>query len=178
MSTLSCCLATTCDTQDQSGMCIEACSHGITDESVVAIQFNQDECSKVNRTAPAFVGCSPLNLTSVGGGQSSKQTTLSTQTSSGTSVVSTISGSVVEEPPAFSGPSVTASFAGAPLLTGTCSNPFFALVTDAAGAAIEHPAVGCGPNRQSCCPFPYGSNARLSRCPQDYFTTSGGCCPL
>ncbi|ETN37739.1 uncharacterized protein HMPREF1541_07362 [Cyphellophora europaea CBS 101466] len=162
VSTLSCCLATTCNPQEQS----------------LAIQFNQDECSKVNKTAPAFVGCSPLNLTSVGGSQASTQTTLSTQTSSGTSLVSTVTGSIVTEPPSFSGATVTASFGGAPLLTGTCSNPYFALVTNAAGTTIQYPAVGCGPHQQSCCPYSFGSNARISRCPQDYFTTSGGCCPI
>jgi hypothetical protein len=148
------------------------------DHMTVAIQFNQDECSKVNRTAPGFVGCSPLNLTSLAGDQQRTQTTLSTQVSAVTSLISTVAGSVVTKPTAFSGASSTATFAGAPLLTGICSNPFFAVVTQSPGNVVEYPAVGCGPNRQMCCPFPYGSNARISRCPQDYFTTSGGCCPM
>lgn len=142
----------------------------------VAIRFNQNECSKVGKQAPGFVGCSPLNATALQSG-SSGPTTLATQTSSNSLAV-TLSGTVVTEPPTFSGPTNTATFGGAPLLTGTCSNPYFAIVTDTAGQAYEFPQVGCGPDRSTCCPFGYGSNAKISRCPQDYFTTSGGCCPV
>lgn len=149
-----------------------------TDVQAVAIEFNQNECSKVNRTAPAFVGCSPLNISSLTNAQPNPVTTLSTQTSFQNTQISTVSGTGVTEPPAFSGATTTASFAGAPLLTGTCSNPYFAVVTNSAGVGTEFPAIGCGPDRPECCPFPFGSNARLSRCPQDYFTTSAGCCPL
>jgi hypothetical protein len=153
---------------------------------IVAIQFNQDECYKVNRTAPGFVGCSPLSISlsnpppnSGNPTTLSTQTTQTTQTTSSNSLVYTISGRVVTEPPTFSGATIAASFGGAPLLTGTCSSPYYALVTSAAGLGqVQFPAVGCGPDHQGCCPFPYGSNARLSRCPQDYFTTSGGCCPV
>jgi hypothetical protein len=149
-----------------------------TNVSLVAIQFNQEECSKVGKQAPAFVGCSPLNLTALPSGSGSTPTTLQTQTSASNSLVSTITGDVVTEPPSFSGATGTATFGGAPLLTGTCSNPYFAVVTNSAGSSWEYPAVGCGPDRQSCCPYPYGSNSKITRCPQDYFTTSGGCCPL
>jgi len=56
--------------------------------------------------------------------------------------------------------------------------PYFAVVTDSMGMMTEFPEIGCGPQRQHCCPFDSGANAVITQCPQDYFTTARGCCPL
>ncbi|EXJ82217.1 hypothetical protein A1O3_06030 [Capronia epimyces CBS 606.96] len=42
----------------------------------------------------------------------------------------------------------------------------------------EFPAIGCSESRADCCPFDQGADAALTRCPQDYFTTANGCCPI
>lgn len=70
-----------------------------------------------------------------------------------------------------------ASFEGRPLLTGSCSQPYFAQVTDPFGEVTRFPAVGCSNKYANCCPFDFRQNAVISRCPQDYFTTNQACCP-
>jgi hypothetical protein len=83
----------------------------------------------------------------------------------------------------------TAVFTGNRLLTGTCTLPYFALVTG--DEFVEFPQIGCAGDREECCPFNFLENALLSVCPQDYSTVtfagvasagsaaanSSGCCP-
>jgi len=157
---------------------------------LVAIQFNKQECEAVNETAPDFVGCSPAGLSSALASASAEQatrvsfgsvpvTTPTSAISSSTSGVSIITGDVVSEfPPTQTVKRVTADFAGRPLMTGSCNVPYFAVATGAQGIAIQYPIIGCSDGRQDCCPFDPSSNAVLTRCPQDHFTTAGGCCPM
>jgi len=160
--------------------------------TIVAIEFNQQECSNVNETAPGFVGCSPggLSSSSVTGSAASTQSPASAgteSTSSSTSAptvdpnspVATITGAPVFEPATLNGAKpVTATFDGKPLMTGSCTVPYFAIVTDTLGATTEYPEIGCSQDRQACCPYDSFANAVITKCPQDYFTTAGGCCPL
>ena len=139
-----------------------------------AIEFNQQECSNVNETAPNFVGCAPSNLaSSIFLGSTTAASTFATSTVT----FSTISGSTVTEPASFTGPKVTAAFDGRPLLTGSCSQPYFAMVTRAPGLMTEFPQIGCAPDRQDCCPYSYGANAEITSCPQDHFTTGWSLLP-
>lgn len=71
----------------------------------------------------------------------------------------------------------TANFGGSALLTGSCSVPMFAQVTQSAGSVVEFPQIGCALNRGACCPFDPSENAGLTKCPADYSTTAGACCP-
>ncbi|KEF57800.1 uncharacterized protein A1O9_05720 [Exophiala aquamarina CBS 119918] len=72
----------------------------------------------------------------------------------------------------------TADFAGRPLMTGSCNVPYFAVATGAPGMATQYPIIGCSDGRHDCCPFDPSTDAVLTRCPQDHFTTAGGCCPI
>lgn len=83
----------------------------------------------------------------------------------------------------------TAVFTGHPLLTGSCTSPYFALITG--DESVEFPQIGCAGDHEECCPFNFRENALLSVCPQDYSTvtfagaasvgsapaSSSGCCP-
>ncbi|KAH0829613.1 hypothetical protein FOPE_10363 [Fonsecaea pedrosoi] len=171
VSALSCCLYTQCN----------------SDEQALAIQFNKQECTAVNETAPDFVGCSPAGLSSALASMSltppaaaPSTQPASTSSSSSNPSISTISGEPVSETPEPTAgkPITAASFVGAPLMTGSCTVPYFAIATDAAGRVTEYPNVGCSPDRPDCCAYEYGLNALITRCPQDYFTTASACCPL
>ncbi|KIX97395.1 uncharacterized protein Z520_06847 [Fonsecaea multimorphosa CBS 102226] len=175
VSSLSCCLDTQCT----------------SDEQALAIQFNKQECASVNETAPDFVGCSPAGLSSALASMSLSQTTpaagttsippASTSSSSSSNPsLTTLSGDPVSETAdATTGKPVTVTaFVGAPLMTGSCTVPYFVITTDAAGMVTEYPNVGCSEDRPECCPYEYGLNAAITRCPQDYFTTASACCPL
>ncbi|KIW63443.1 hypothetical protein PV04_10278 [Phialophora macrospora] len=175
VAALSCCLYTECSTSEQA----------------LAIQFNKEECANVNETAPDFVGCSPAGLSSALASMSltfspsaAAPTASSPETSSTSGSVNpslaTLSGDVISETAAIlTGKQLTiTTYAGAPLMTGSCTVPHFAIVTDPVGRVTEFPEVGCSPDRPDCCPFPDGLNAVISRCPQDYFTTANACCPL
>lgn len=155
----------------------------------VAIQFNQQECEAVNETAPNFVGCSPAGLSSALSSASAEQAATRgagslapfnpATTSSSVSGVLTITGDVVKDnAPTQAGKRTTANFEGRPLMTGSCVVPYFAIATNVGGAVIEYPAVGCSDGRKDCCPFDPAEDAVLTRCPQDHFTTAGGCCPM
>ena len=154
---------------------------------VAAIQFNKQECAAVNETAPDFVGCSPAGLSSVLASMTltpATPATASTATStasssSADSQVSTITGDIVPETAAdTTGTPLTATFGGKPLMTGSCTVPYFALITGPNAMVTEFPAIGCSDERKDCCPFDQGQNAVITRCPQDYFTTASGCCPM
>ncbi|EHY60837.1 hypothetical protein ABEF95_013740 [Exophiala dermatitidis] len=184
VSTLSCCL-------------YQKCSEG---EQATAIQFNKQECAAVNETAPDFVGCSPAGLSSalasasaLGVAPVTGSATASSVTGTSSSLSSsspsslansgylTVSGDVVPETViSQSGKTPTATFAGRPLMTGSCTVPYFAIVTNNLNAAMvtEFPAIGCSDERADCCPFDPNLNQALTRCPQDYFTTANGCCPI
>lgn len=156
----------------------------------VAIQFNKQECDAVNQTAPDFVGCSPAGLSSALASASAEQATRppfgstsasasTSTTSSSSSGVSVVTGDVVlESPPTQTGKRTTADFAGRPLMTGSCTVPYFAIASGAPGMATQYPVIGCSDGREDCCPFDPATNAVLTRCPQDHFTTAGGCCPM
>lgn len=165
----------------------EWCNQVLT--TSVAIQFNQQECEAVNRTAPDFVGCSPAGLSSALASASAEQatrppfssqsaTTSISTSSSSSQGVSMITGDIVLETPATQTRKTTAVFAGRPLMTGSCNVPYFAIATGAAGMATQYPLVGCSDGRQDCCPFDPETNAVLTQCPQDHFTTAGACCPM
>lgn len=140
-----------------------------------AIQFNIQECAAVNSSAPNFVGCSPFSLTTGGASKQSTATSASTSSNAG---ATTISGDAGTSPAAYTNTQiVTATFAGSSLLTGTCSLPMFAEVTDTAQSVTQFPQVGCAENRGDCCPFDPNEYAALTKCPADYTTTAGGCCP-
>ncbi|KIV98201.1 hypothetical protein PV10_01878 [Exophiala mesophila] len=173
VSAVSCCLYQHCD----------------SDEQALAIQFNQQECEAVNETAPNFVGCSPAGLSSALSSASAEQAAtrgsgslapFNPATSSASiSGVLTITGDVVKDnAPTQTGRRTTANFEGRPLMTGSCVVPYFAIATNPGGAVIEYPAVGCSDGRKDCCPFDPAEDAVLTRCPQDHFTTAGGCCPI
>jgi hypothetical protein len=157
-----------------------------------AILFNIQECATVNETAPSFVGCSPLGLASsiILGPQGSNSvlTQASTISRPGISVsmgvasdslVSTLTGSV--EPIATTQHThfpVTATFNGeSSLLTGSCTSINFAMATDAMGRITGFPQMGCSDDLEGCCPFDSHQNAALTKCPADYSTTAGACCP-
>ncbi|OAP55810.1 hypothetical protein AYL99_09962 [Fonsecaea erecta] len=154
---------------------------------ILAIQFNKQECAAVNETAPDFVGCSPAGLSSALASMSLTQapaapspSPASTSSPSVNPSVTTISGNPESETAApTSGKQITATaFVGAPLMTGSCTVPYFAIITDATGKVTEYPNIGCSEDRPDCCPYEYGLNAVIPRCPQDYFTTANACCPL
>ncbi|KIX05173.1 uncharacterized protein Z518_06045 [Rhinocladiella mackenziei CBS 650.93] len=172
VAALSCCLYTQCSSEEQT----------------TAIQFNKQECAAVNDTAPDFVGCSPAGLSSALASASADpviSATISTAvstTSTSSSIdshFSTIDGDVVPEQTIVSrGKPITATFAGRPLMTGSCTIPYFAIVTVANGQMTEFPAVGCSDERADCCPYDQGANAYITKCPRDYFTTASACCPI
>ncbi|EXJ81875.1 hypothetical protein A1O1_07940 [Capronia coronata CBS 617.96] len=176
VSSLSCCLYQKCS----------------DDEQATAIQFNKQECAAVNETAPDFVGCSPAGLSSALASASARgipvmtsspsASSTTTTTSSSSSVDTryfTITGDVVPETMVtMGGRTSTATFAGRPLMTGSCTVPYFAVVAGGNAMVTEFPAIGCSNERVDCCPFNQGVNAGLTRCPQDYFTTANGCCPI
>lgn len=157
-----------------------------------AILFNIEECATVNETAPSFVGCSPLGLTSSiilgsqgSGSVSTHAFTMSSSTMSvnmgmgSNSLVSTVTGpveSVAAKPDTHT--LITATFNGrSSLLTGTCTHINFAMATDAMGMVTEFPQIGCSDQFEGCCPYDSHQNAALTRCPADYTTTAGACCP-
>jgi hypothetical protein len=157
-----------------------------------AILFNIQECATVNETAPSFVGCSPLGLTSSvilgsqGLGSVSTHasilpsTTMSMNMGMGSnSLVSTISGPVNSIAASYDTHStITATFNGKnSLLTGSCISVNFAMATDAMGMVTEFPQIGCSDQLEGCCPYDSHENAVLTKCPADYFTTAGACCP-
>ncbi|ETI26817.1 hypothetical protein G647_10262 [Cladophialophora carrionii CBS 160.54] len=170
VASLSCCLYTECNASEQA----------------LAIQFNKEECANVNETAPDFVGCSPAGLSSALASMSiTFSPTASSSVTSSTSgsvnpSITTLSGDPISETAANpTGKQITiTTYAGAPLMTGSCTVPHFAVVTDPVGRVTAFPEVGCSPDRPDCCPFPDGLNGAISRCPQDYFTTANACCPL
>src|SRR5271154_114546 len=157
-----------------------------------AILFNIQECATVNETAPSFVGCSPLGLTSSiilgplgSGSASTKALAMSSSTMSvnmgmgSNSLVSTVTGPVDSIATSNdSGSPITASFDGKrSLLTGSCTNINFAMATGAMGMVTEFPQIGCSDRLEGCCPFDSHENAVLTKCPADYFTTASACCP-
>ncbi|KAL9101692.1 MAG: hypothetical protein Q9163_003078 [Psora crenata] len=74
--------------------------------------------------------------------------------------------------------STLATFTGKSILTGSCTQPQFALVTMSNGGNfLEYPWLGCSYLFPDCCPFDLRVGGQLSVCPADYTTTSGGCCP-
>jgi hypothetical protein len=162
-----------------------------SDNLLEAILFNIQECATVNETAPSFVGCSPLGLTSsiILGSQGSglASTHASTMASStvsmdmgmsSNSLVSTITGPVNPIATLDTRSTITATFNGrSPLLIGTCTSVNFAMATDSTGTVTEFPQIGCSDQLEGCCPFDSHENAVLTRCPADYFTTAGACCP-
>lgn len=75
------------------------------------------------------------------------------------------------------GSPVTAGYGGEPLLTGSCTIPQLASITERTGLLTEYPEIGCSPDRPECCPYPFADNVYLTECPHDYYTTLGGCCP-
>lgn len=177
VSTLSCCLATQCNSNEQASISNPLLRGTRSSLNTAAIEFNQQECSNVNESAPNFVGCAPSNLaSSYFLAPTTAPTTLATSTTN--SLISAISGIVESELATLNGSKVTASFDGRPLLTGSCNQPYFAAVTKAPGQTTEFPQIGCGPNQGGCCAFPYGANAVITRCPQDHFTIAGACCPV
>ena len=161
------------------------------DSSIEAIQFNIETCASVNESAPAFVGCSPLGLassvilgsqgtslssTQASAGSSSSISTNVTPTNSLPTITITGVGSVLTD--YIGATPVTVTYNGNALLTGTCTVPFFAVVTDSSGDVIQFPEIGCSHDQEGCCPFQDShENAILTKCPQDYFTTAGACCP-
>ncbi|KIW14163.1 hypothetical protein PV08_06944 [Exophiala spinifera] len=162
--------------------------HGNTKCETVAIQFNKQECAAVNQTAPDFVGCSPAGLSSALASMSLTPVPTASSSSASSSIatsssvnpgLSTITGDVVTQTfPLSTGKPITATFGGRPLLTGSCAVPFFAMATGFDDSVTEFPEIGCSGRRPECCPFDQGTNAVVTKCPQDYFTTANACCPL
>ncbi|KAJ9494095.1 hypothetical protein H2202_010402 [Exophiala xenobiotica] len=160
----------------------------VLNQQATAIQFNKQECAAVNETAPDFVGCSPAGLSSALASMSLSQittagsSTASSATTTSSSVnplLSTITGNVITEmPPMSTSRTPTATFAGRPLMTGSCTVPYFAFVTGSNNEVIEYPAIGCSDQRPDCCPYEPGTNALITQCPQDYFSTASACCPF
>ena len=161
-----------------------------TDSLPAAIQFEIQTCNAVNETAPDTVGCSTsglssvisfntATLTSTGPSTMSTDTSISMDMSTATGVlVTTVSGNVTVESSILSGaPTITATWGTKALLTGSCTVPGFAAVTENSGIVTEFPEIGCAPGREDCCPFDSQDNGVLTECPEDYFTTSGACCP-
>jgi hypothetical protein len=77
-----------------------------------------------------------------------------------------------------------------PLLTGTCATPDYTILSVVSTAGIWAQVVGCVNERPDCCPYSINtggpgafpgaalaSQATLHRCPEDYASVSGGCCP-
>ena len=195
VNTLSCCLATNCDTADQQSMynTLLPCNSR-SDAFLEAILFNIQECATVNETAPSFVGCSPLGLTSsiILGPQGLNSLSIqpSTMASSSmsmsmgmgmgsNSLVSTVTGPIESIATSYDNHlPFTATFNGrSSLLTGSCTSISFAMATDSMGMITEFPQIGCSDELEGCCPFDVHQNAVLTQCPADYFTTAGACCP-
>ncbi|MCJ1313081.1 Mucin-21 [Agyrium rufum] len=164
-----------------------------------ALAFDIALCESYNVSIPDFLGCSPLSTTLLNSASSSSSspftTSLLASSSSGGSsaapsatlttsltvaTASTVTGSIVPALTLASGGPV-ANFTGAALLTGSCTIPRIASasanLTGTTGGAVEFPWVGCSAEQPGCCPFNLMQVGPLSICPQDYFTTAGGCCP-
>ncbi|KAL9115096.1 MAG: hypothetical protein Q9227_000890 [Pyrenula ochraceoflavens] len=137
--------------------------------------YNLKTCATVNETAPSFVGCSG----SQSGAASSFITSASgSSKASANPLVATVTGAVESQLTSFIGSTpVTATFAGQSILTGSCTIPYFAMVTDSMGMITEFPEIGCSHDMEGCCPYDSHQNAVLTKCPADYTTTAGGCCP-
>ncbi|MCJ1460375.1 hypothetical protein MMC28_010755 [Mycoblastus sanguinarius] len=149
---------------------------------VTAITFNQQLCDSVNVTIPNYLGC-PQGSSIPTPGATSGSGTASSGSSQGGSLVSN-TGSVTAPTTGTIAPGLTiataapvAKFTGEALLEGSCTTPQFASVTMNAGGVLEYPWLGCSNHEPSCCPFNPNVGGKLSVCPQDYFTTSGACCP-
>ncbi|KAK4941385.1 hypothetical protein LTR10_018654 [Elasticomyces elasticus] len=182
------CLSNSTSSQTSCAVIDIACLCKNNNYVATAIQFNQQECEAVNESAPNFVGCSPAGLSSVLASLSSETATeaatsavVSTTTSSMSALntsFSTITGNVVTETAvATTAKPATAAFSGRPLMTGSCTVPYFAMVTGSNNVATEFPVVGCSDGRSDCCPNQEETNAEITECPSDYFTTSSACCP-
>ena len=148
-----------------------------------AIAFNIATCKTVNESAPNFVVCSPGVSTPVFSLDAVSLTLQSVEPpevtpSTTNSLLSTVTGRIEAALTTLIGTAPTvATFDGRPLLTGACSQPFFAQVTDLFGDITQFPAVGCSNKYSTCCPFEFRQNAVITKCPQDYTTTAEACCP-
>jgi hypothetical protein len=106
----------------------------------------------------------------------------STSTSSYNTLVSTITGNVVNLNPSLVGSSpVTVPFTNVTLLTGTCTTPYFATYSSPSLGVIEFPQIGCSEGYENCCPVNFHENVVFTQCPVGYSTVqarnTSGCCP-
>jgi len=91
-------------------------------------------------------------------------------------------------------PTSTYPSTGGSILQGHCTTAAYELI-DGGPTVYYAPVVGCGDNRPDCCPrttsrdvaipttaanaiIDSANQVRLSRCPDDYYSTADGCCPL
>lgn len=95
--------------------------------------------------------------------------------------VSTVSGDIVTIPTSYLSQPATLTTTVPSLLTGTCTDPYFADVTNAAGVVLRYPQIGCSPERLDCCPFTFQDNISLAVCEADHSKVVRGsytaCCP-
>jgi hypothetical protein len=93
----------------------------------------------------------------------------------------TIGGSIPTVPTSYLAEPVTRTLDNTRLLTGTCTQTYFADITDRAGQVLRYPQMGCALSAQNCCPYPYLANVLLANCPIDYQVQVRGtyraCCP-
>ncbi|KAL9124631.1 MAG: hypothetical protein Q9217_006051 [Psora testacea] len=171
------CLCTSSDYVDKWACCVStSCSD---DDQQSAIKINKEICQAVGVTFPNFVGCSSNVSTAVSQAIASASSMASGAAASGTSGGPKTS-TVASIQPGVQLPttSTIATFAGKSVLTGSCTQPQFALVTMGNGGNfLEYPWLGCSYLFPECCPFDLRVGGQLSVCPADYTTTSGGCCP-
>lgn len=95
--------------------------------------------------------------------------------------VSTVRGTIVGIPTSYGTQVVTNTMPLRSLMTGSCALPTFADVVNNAGVVLRYPQIGCGPDRQNCCPFAFQDSVLLTTCPPDYSRVTRGtytaCCP-
>ena len=85
----------------------------------------------------------------------------------------------------------TSNYSTGSILVGHCTIAEYELL-DGGPTVYYAPVVGCGDNRPDCCPSAGGETATsdalnpawaganqafMTRCPDDYYSTAGGCCP-
>ena len=142
-----------------------------------AANFNSQVCGNVNVTSEFFVGCPSETTTDARGSTTTILTNSAGQTVSNQASPTDSNAGTIEAGPSVATTGPVATFTGKSLLTGTCTMPQIAAITQDAGNVIEYPWVGCSTEDPDCCPFDVNVGGRLSICPHDYFTTSKACCP-
>jgi hypothetical protein len=104
-----------------------------------------------------------------------------TASPSNNSLLSTITGSLVNLNPQLIGSTGTVQYTSKALLTGSCTTPYFATYSSPSLGVVEYVQIGCSEGYEGCCPEIFQLDAVYTQCPVGYTTAqarnTSGCCP-